>query len=316
MVRIENLVVQGKCFVPSIVKPETVASIKDKIISFMTRKSFDCIGPAMATSEDTFLAMNFSPQFHPEDAPLSLKVKRRLHIAGEESVSLARHLRNLYRIRDDYPFLVGVCLVIGEIDHEKGFVMNIRSQPAIALKMIQLHSRKVLDEFEYSCVIDTNRQFIKEMMLGLGGRIIDEPKAVAEYIKTPVIEKLEKLGFDRVADLLKNGALKMERGDIEDGLTDLRESIEKFCQSLVGKIGAESKKKLRDNLNILRQNANIEEKMIELLQNVLYGWLYTYLSDVPVHQRKKINLIDARFLFSIVEGNIDYLLDRLILYRI
>lgn len=115
---------------------------------------------------------------------------------------------------------------------------------------------------------------------------------------------------------MKNGKMKIERGDIEDGLTDLRSSLEMFIKALVEKIGEKpnEQQKLRENLDILKNKGYIEEKIISLINNILCSWLYQYLSDKPVHKREKLNLKDAEFLFSVFEECAEYLLNKVI-YR-
>jgi uncharacterized protein YpuA (DUF1002 family) len=151
-------------------------------------------------------------------------------------------------------------------------------------------------------------------MIAIGSKIMEKPKALAEQIKTPVIEKLEKIGLEEVAELLKKGKTKIGRGDIEDGLTDLRSSLEKFVKQSIEKLGEKSKNKLKENLRILKDKEILNQNVCNLISKILYEWLYHYLSDKAVHKREKINLIDARFLYSITEETMDFLIKK-VFYR-
>ena len=252
MVRVENLIVEGKCFIPAKIEPKLISGLKNALTQFMVMKGYEPESSETAFFPDGFLTMNFYILPHSKDIPFSLKIKNRLGIISEEKIQSEKYFGDLKAKRDDMPFKVNFSFIPEKLGDKSGIIINIRSEPVILYKMKQLGSRPLLDEFWHSSIIDNNKQFVNEIMAGLGAKIIEKPKATAEYITTPVVEKLEKLGFTENARLLKNGKLKTERGDIEDGLTDLRSSLELFIQKLVEKINKEPKKKLKDNLNLLK----------------------------------------------------------------
>ncbi|OGM02908.1 hypothetical protein A3K72_03655 [Candidatus Woesearchaeota archaeon RBG_13_36_6] len=251
-----------------------------------------------------------------KETPFFLKIKGFFGMISEREIQVENYFSSLKTTRDEMPFKIDISITSEEFSGEERLIMNIRSEPAVLFKMRQLSSKPPLDEFKCNDVIDNNKQFVNEIMIGLGGVIIEKPKAIAEYIKTPIIEKLEGNKFNKVANLLKNGRSKIERGgdDIPDGLTDLRSALEIFIKNLVERIGKEprAQNKLRENLKILEEEGYVDKKIGELISNILNTWLWRYLSDKPVHKREKINLTEARFLFSIVEESINFLLNKVL----
>jgi len=101
-------------------------------------------------------------------------------------------------------------------------------------------------------------------------------------------------------------------------LTDLRSSIEIFLVEIVKKIGEKPapQDKVDTNLNILRTNGYIDDRFFNLLHDVLYKWLWSYLcSNKGVHKREKVNIYEAEFVIHIFEEFMDFLIKKVV-YRI
>lgn len=175
--------------------------------------------------------------------------------------------------------------------------------------------RPSLDEFDYSDIIENNRHFINEVMLSIGAKVLEEPKTIAEYTITPTIEKLEKFGFNKIVKLLKQGKTKIEKGNTEDGLTDLREALKDFASEAVRRTGGKPKNSIPKDLNALKELGYIDKWMHEVINNFIYKWIYRYLSAKPVHRRERISFDDAQFLFSVSEEIMSYLSEKIMLGR-
>ena len=194
--------------------------------------------------------------------------------------------------------------------------MVIRSEPVILFQMRQLGLRTTFDEFTYSNIVENNKHFINEIMFGLtGGQIIEKPKAIAEFTQTPTIDILKNIGFNKIAHLLKQGNLKLERGDIEDGLTDLRGALEQFIKELVEKIDEKPTKYISNNLDILKKHGYIDKHLHSIIKDTLYDWIYRHVSDTSVHKREKINISDAKLLFSVSELIMNHLIEKVVYRR-
>ncbi|KPV61927.1 MAG: hypothetical protein AOA66_1600 [Candidatus Bathyarchaeota archaeon BA2] len=242
-------------------------------------------------------------------------MKKALGVIDEDEVYWQRFSKSLRRTRDDVPFKVTFSIIPSKLQDKEGFITTIRSEPVILFKMRNLGMRLSLDEFDYSNIIENSKQFINEIMLGIGAKVLEKAKAIAEYTKTPTLEKLEKFGFKKIASLLRQGKIKIERGDTEDGLTNLREALRDFVSEAVRIRGGEPKSSITKDLDVLKELGYIDKWMYEVTHDFLYKWIYRYLSAKPVHRRERINFDDAKFLFSVSEEIMSYLLEKIILGR-
>ena len=185
----------------------------------------------------------------------------------------------------------------------------------VLFKMRNLSMRPKIDEFDLSDIVENNKQFINQVMIGNLARILKEPHALSEYTLTLTVEKLDKYGFLRVAELLKEGQKKIEKGCTEDGLTDLRESLAIFVEELVRKIGQKPTNKISENLKMLEEQGYIDHWSCDAVHKFLYNWIYSYLSAKPVHGREKLKFDDAKFLYKIAEEIMSYLSEKIMLGR-
>jgi len=315
MVRAENLIVKSKCFIATRPDSKNILNLKDVITSLMVREGYKPKDPRALIFQDRFLATSFYVNLPYRKPPLNLRIKKVLGLISDEQLEGQVYIEALRRIRDDIPFKVSFSLIPSEIKDKKGILINIRSEPAILFKVRSLGLKLFSDELSYSVIVSTNKYFIEEIIRALGAIVIEEPRAVSEYIKIPVIDKLERFGFENVAELLKRGKIKIERGDTEDGLTDLREALNKLVSELVRKKGQKPTNKLPKDLKTLKEMRLLNEPMYTVVRRYLYDWIYSYLSAKPVHQRERIDYDDANFLFSISEEIVNYLIDKIILGR-
>lgn len=312
MTRVENLIVEGKCFYPWD-NPQEYNKFNNMISEFMRQRLY--ISTTFPTNfiEDRFLSMSFVLNFGRMDIKIPFFTKIAMFLRLENSQKI--YETKLGNIREDLPFNIIVYMNSHTLNNQKGFLLNIRSEPVLLFQMRQLRYRPNLDDFRYSNIIETNKQFINEIMYGTGGVIIEKPKVIAEIIHTPFIEVLKNLGFDKIADLLKQGNLKLERGDIEDGLTDLRGALQLFIEEMVKKINQEPATNFPSNLDILKKYEYVDAHLYSVIRDTLYEWMYRYISDKPVHKREKININDAKLFFSMSEVLMNYLIEKVVYRR-
>jgi len=315
MIRVENLIVEGKCFIPSSIDLKSIDGLKNLLTEFMSRAGYEPQDLTTIFFRDRFLTTSFYLISPFREIPLTLKIKKSLGLVSEEEINWRKYSNALTRTRDDVSFKVNFSIIPSKQKDREGFIIAIRSEPAILFKIRSLGKKPSLDEFDYSNIIESNRHFIEEVMRGVGAIILEKPKAIAEYTRTPTLEKLEKFGFDKIAKLLGQGRIKIERGDTEDGLTDLREALKDFISESVRRRGGEPKNSIPKDLDTLKELGYIDKCMYEVIRNFLYEWIYSYLSAKPVHRRERINVDDAKFLFSISEEIMSYLLEKILLGR-
>jgi len=319
MVRIENLIVEGKCFMPFKLKSDFIFVIKKAITKLMAKKLFVPDEYMPFLERDNFLNINFVAANIMEEPTLFQKIKFNLNLISKHQMNKERYFRWLRLQRDELPHNVNFSIVPTVISEKQGFIIEIRSEPTMLLKICQLNVTPTFlkspqGELIYSKIIDRNIQFIKEIIFSLGAKILEEPKAKVlhkfEPMKTPIIDEMEKLGIKNVSGILSKGRKKIERGDIEDGLTDLRASLEIISGYLVRKIKKKPSSSINENLNILAEDGFIDKKIIKLVSLVLKNWLHK-----AAHERQGISLNDARLVFSLVEDVHNYLLKKVI-YRL
>lgn len=311
MTRVENLIVEGKCFFP-LDNPQEYNKINNMISDFLRHRLYI---PETATNfiGDRFLSMSFLYNFERMDIKIPLFTKIAMLLGLEKRHKI--YETKLGNTREDLPYHIIFYMNHHTINNQKGFLLHIRSEPVLLFQMRQLGYKSDLDDFRYSDIIETNKQFINQIMYGTGGVIIEKPKVIAEIIHTPFIEILKNLGYSKIAELLKQGNIKLERGDIEDGLTDLRGALQQFIEEMVKKINQEPANNFPSNLDILKKYEYIDAHLYSVIRETLYEWMYRYLSDKPVHKREKININDAKLFFSMSEVLMNYLIEKVVYRR-
>ncbi len=133
-------------------------------------------------------------------------------------------------------------------------------------------------------------------MASFGAMVIEEPETLAKIVFTPTLEKLDKHGFVAVTNLMKEGQLKIQKGNTEDGLTDLREAIALFVAELVRRAGKKSAGSV-SRLALLEELGYVDHWSHDLIDKNLNDWIYRYLSAKPVHGRERLSAIDAEFVY-------------------
>lgn len=191
-------------------------------------------------------------------------MKKALGLMDEVDVWIQSHVKSLLSTRDELPYKIIFSIVPSKMKDKEGFIINIRSEPVLLFKMRQLKMRPSLDEFDYSDIIGNNKQFINEIIRRIGA-ITLENQELLQSTKTPTIEKLDKFGFETIANLLRQGKIKIGKGNTEDGLTDLREALSNFVNEAVRKIGLKPKKTITKDLDTLKELGYIDERIHKVI---------------------------------------------------
>jgi hypothetical protein len=314
MVKAENLIVEGTYFAAVKMELENANKIKALITRLMDSR---CYYPKEESPflPSQFLTISYERQLPEIHAHLLDKAKKSMGIITRDGLEWKRYSRMLQCLRDDVPFIVTFCFVFQKHNDREGIKIIVRSEPGILTRMKVLNLRPKLDDFDYSTIIDTNKQFINDVMKSIAVEVLEEPETIARVVFTPTLEKLEKYGFIKVVNLFKEAQTKIQKGSTEDGLTDLREAIACFVFELVKKTGNKPTDKVSQNLTILKEQGYLDNWMHELLHKCLYDWLYRYLSAKPVHGREKINFDDAQFVYTLAENILSYLSEKIMLRR-
>jgi len=229
----------------------------------------------------------------------------------------SKYFEKLKNTRNDIPWHVKIYLYAGKFKDTDGLFIEITSEPAIFYKIVQVNSNIFIDNERYRYIVYTSTEFIDGIAKSLACTSIKEPKPLLEYIKTEVSEKLKAYNFDKIADLLDKGRKEIELGKTENGLVDLRASIENFLFDLINGIGEKPHPlhQPENNINLLEKIGYLDGKTKGLMIKVLYNGIYQVLSDTT-HKRENVNLFDARLYFNLTEQTFDYLLEKIMRYKI
>lgn len=213
--------------------------------------------------------------------------------------------------RLDLPFEIDIHIKLE--DHH--FSINVISKPLcynrIARGGLKL---KNIDQEKYGFIITENTDIIKRIMTAIQAKEIKPPLARLTKLKFRLSNDLSNLGFTHLADLLDRGYTKINSGQIEDGLSDLRTAFEKVIKECVIMIGQKPEGSINANLEILHKYNYLTNKIFKLLKEVLVDFLWAYLSDIPSHNRDKnylLNEMEANYAYSIFENSLELLLSKI-----
>jgi len=317
----ENFVVKGKFMV---IRPENIETrkllnkIKDIIIENLLSKGYIYKGPI------SFMYNYFELEFlfdQTLEMPLHYKLLKLLPIYDENKYKIECYLKDLERKREDIPWRIKIYLYLGEFRGKNGIILEIISEPAIFYQIVQLGRNPNISRNKYSYIIYTNSEFIEGVAKSIHAITIENPKPLSHYIKTNVSTKLKEFGFLEEAKLIEKGRSRIEIGDIENGLMDLRNAMERFFFNIIKKTGFEPAHKYKIKKNIEKlENLGYLSGEIKGFIIKMTDHLYSILSEQPAHEREPVkkqhNLFDARLFFDLIENIFDYLIEKIIRYNI
>lgn len=319
MPRAENLTITGKCFLPINIEKDTIPKLKSNITRFMYKSDYlrsDIVHPLL---DDSFLSLKFLQDYRNTAPPFKLKLLKQLKLITQNKYNSELYEIFLKTVTDDTPLEVNFIITPSKRNKNEGMIIEIRSKPIILFKIKQMEVNFPYDEFKYSKILDTNKEYIYEIMKALNAKIIDKPEVISDYnreiYKTPIIDELEKYGYVNVSKIIKEGLVKLNNGKVKDAFDELRSALEIITKEMADRHTNKSypQDKVKNNLNILKNENIIDEKMCAFLVNVYYKGLYSYLSDNVTHKRKDIAIRDGEFLYGLIENYITFLIKKAIL---
>jgi len=167
--------------------------IKEKLISYLTGLGFIYQNPNTVFSN--FFTMTF--QFGLE-SNIKPEPSRKLFLKKKSK----NYLDCLREIKPSLPFLITIHFHFMNSDLLE---IHIISKPAVYFQFTQLRKKPYLNEFELSCVIDENKEFVNEIMSAIHAEVIDKPHAKSEMMKIYLHDKLDEVGLENIRTLLENG---------------------------------------------------------------------------------------------------------------
>jgi hypothetical protein len=228
------------------------------------------------------------------------------------------YFKKLRITRRGTPWIVKLNFYPGKFLDADGLNIDIISEPAIFYQIDQLGWNIPIDRKEYSFITYSNTQFIIGLANAMLWSTIKDPKPLQYYSKTELSQKMRKYNFEKIADLLEKGTTKIEIGNSDDGLMDLRSAIEIFLVDLIKRIGESPhpQDKVSANIEILEKLGYLDGKMKGLIIQTLYNGVWSKISDTAVHKREPFNLFDARLCFNVTEEIFDYFIEKVLRYNI
>ncbi|MBI2654316.1 hypothetical protein HYX02_05920 [Candidatus Woesearchaeota archaeon] len=313
MIKAQNLIFEGEYYVPLDEKnlKESFEKIKNTLRNYLYVDGF----VSQFGHFDIFGSSKFFTwRFHlvGEDIELPLNYKILKFFGNKEKIKNYQFQKWLQTRRLEIPFILELQIKV----LKEGLGIIARSKPVSYIRLGQGSIRDTnINEQKYSYIESENCQFISDTMSAIHAREIKKPIAKSTQIKFGLSDGLRQLKLNELADLSDRAYSKINNNNIEDGLVDLRVILEKMLPELVKIIGINPEdQKIKSCLEILKSKGFIDTKMFNLIDGTLRNFLYSYLSDIPTHNREKNQLIterDANYIFHLFEHSLSYLLDKI-----
>lgn len=318
MPKAENLTIVGKSFLAIESEKNIISRLKFIITNYMQKAGYSRTDITNPFFDDNFLCLKFMLDSRGFNLPLKLKLLKNLNLISKLKFDSELYFSWLRTRVDDVPFEVTFIITPSKYKEKDGATIEINSKPAILFKINQLGSKFPEEEFKYSKILATNKEFIYEIMKAFNSEVIDDPKVIVDYsdeiYKTPILKELEKFGFGRVSKILKEGLSKLKKGECKEAFDELRAVLEIFTKEIADRISNKNypQDKINKNIEVLKDSNIINEEITDILLSIYYNKLYSYISDNISHKRKKLSIRDGEFLFSLIESYIKYILKKVI----
>ena len=313
MVVVENLIVKGKYFFPA--KREQVTKLKDVLQEYLAKKMYQPEDLGSLFFRDRFLTANYRLSFGKFEIPWRYRWRKSLGFLSDEKIQTKLYFEKLAKTRMEIPFEIKISLSFQKISEAEGIVIEVISKPAVYYQITQLNKSLHLDKTDYSLIKYENTEFIKELMASIQARCLSEPNTLSSYIQTEISQKLLLHKFDKIAKLWDSGQKKLEIG--ENAVGDLIGVIENFLVELVKRINIKPAglHEPEKNISKLKNAGFLSEKTEGTIKSSLFHSVYRKLKDID-HKKEEIEYFDLVLYYGITESIIDYLLDKVIKYKI
>lgn len=293
---------------------EGVSDVKQSVKRFMNTYGYvqeDTLHPLHAGN---FLSMKFNMSVSDPSVSLLKKLNIQLNPFNDEKLSQYKFNKSYNKIRKDLPFEVVITLDSMDEIEANAVRIDVRCEPvAYHSYKRNFHSLDNLSNPERDVIVDENKKFIETLIKGIGSTFVNQPQSRGLTVQNQLYDELELYEFDKIKNLLEEGRERIEYGDVKEGLTNLREAHNQFFIELIKKsdsIESDPKGKLKENIKLIQENDITSDRISKFNHMALYQWLYSYLSDKPVHGREDIDLIDANYLFDLAEQSMEFYLKK------
>lgn len=306
----ENFVIKGSFFSTKMEDDirQDFARIKDRAILYFSNRGYDNVSanPIFGNYAELHFEINIPP----------LKIEKGF-LSKFKKDEREPYFEKLKVTRKGTPWSVKLYFTPGKLQEIEGFYVDIISEPAIFYQIDQLGWNIPIDAKEYSFIIYPNTQFVKGFANAMPWAVIKEPCALQQYSKTEISQKMRKYNFVKIADLLEKCELKIEMGNSEDGLTDLRSAIEIFFVDLIKQLGQtpQPQDKVKPNIEILEKMGYLDGKMKGFIIKTIVEGVWNKISDTSTHKREQFSLFDSRLFLSVTEDFFDYFIEKVIRYN-
>lgn len=319
MPKAQNLKVTGRCFFEPNQKNVSIQALKEKILLYMANSSYtqtDAIHPFLNNSSLCMEFMVYNKSL--EKVPIKYKIMQFFRIMSDFDCRQENYTRFLQTRVDTVPFNIKFLITPSQYRNKEGFEIEIIAKPAILYKINQLGHKFPTDEFKYTHIIDSNVEFLYEIMKAINTTITQLPSVVSDYTreiyKTPLLNEMRKYRFHRAEKILKEGLVKLNQGKVKESLDDIRSVLEIFTTEIINTYGhkkAHPQHKIKQNLQLLKDGGLLSEDIADFALQIIPK-LYSLISDKISHKRNELSIRDGELIFNIIETYLRYLIAKII----
>ncbi|NQU98631.1 hypothetical protein HQ533_04130 [Candidatus Woesearchaeota archaeon] len=322
----QNLIIEGDCFIGlEKVSEKEVLGLKRNIDKYFSNLSYvneTRAVPFLLPDEyhDKFLSMTF---IHNVSFPKLTKfqnIKLDYGFLKRDELFHSEYFKKLKSTRVDWPWEINVLLSLSKYEDKPGIMITIRTKPVLFFRLNQKAakiSEKPIDEFEYTSIIETNKEFIIQFMKALNTSVVKSPDVLVDYTKeqfeSSISYLLKEYEFEKVDTILNEGFTKLKQGKVKDSLDELRSAVEIFIYEVTKRKcdKVEVQSKIKSNLSYLKDNHLIDEKIFGFFQSTIIS-LWSTSSDRVSHKREHFNISEGVLLFDTTKTCFEYLIKKCI----
>jgi hypothetical protein len=309
-----NYIIKGTFFRVGLQKQSVyneLIELQSIIKEYFIRKNYLDASPSRG--REIFFEQNFLLSFRAD------KISKTKILLGQDAQTQSdkQHFKNLKKTRVDVPYNLKVHAYPGAHNGKEGFFIEIISKPVKYMNITQLNESPEMSPQQYSFIVSENIECLNSFARANLCQTIKEPAPMNIFAKTEVSEKLKKLGFIKLGELLERAKEKLETGKDIEAIDDLNGIIENFFVELIKKL-KETPFPLSNpekNIQLLEKMGYLTPEMEGVIKGIFYQNVYRILKT-PAHEREHKDLFDLRYFYEVIERGIDYLLERIYKYKI
>lgn len=314
MAKSENLIIKGKCFIET---KSDIKDIKNTFKSLMYKRGFVSDTYEHPFLENNFFSLTFYLNSHNHEMSLRINFMKKLRLISNKKFHQVQYFDFMISRKDEMPFQMNFLFSKGNKKKKEGYLIEVTSKPTIYHKISQLGYSFPKSEFRYSRIISENEEFVYEIMKSIGSDILSKPSVVSDFsknlYKNSIINDLKKYKFEKVSKILEDGQGKLREGDMKGSLDEFRSVIEIFTKEITSRISSKnhSQDKVKNNLEILKNNQIISDEIFGILDSIYAKKLYPFISD-NIHKRNSLTKRDVEYVLNLIESYIEYLIKKVI----